>query len=129
MSARALAVLATTVAASAGACSSVSTVRVQGDGVAVPAGMRPIAIIHAEATTAYLLFIPLPGHVTLDRVVNRMLIATARALGADKVINISVRITPDTGIWTLLKVAGWRTAEASGTAVVMEPVPERAGTP
>ena len=129
MSAGALAVLATALAASASACSSVSTVRVQPDSVAVPAGMRPIAVIHAEATSAYLLFIPLPGHVTLDRVVNRMLIATARALGADKVINISVRITPDTGIWTLLKVAGWRTAEASGTAVVMEPVPERAGTP
>lgn len=102
-----------------GACSSISTVRVQDESVGVPAGYKPIAVIHAEASSAYLLFIPLPGHVTLDRVVNRMLIATAKSLGADKVVNIHVRITPETGIWTLLKIAGWRTAEADGTAVVI----------
>src|SRR5262245_52372899 len=101
-------------------CSSISTVRVQPDNLYVGPGLRPIAVIHAQATTAYLLFIPIPGHVDLDRVVNRMLVATAKTLGADKVVNIKVDITPDGGIWTLRKLFLWRSAEASGIAVVIE---------
>lgn len=102
-------------------CSSVSTVRVQPDNVAVGPGLRPIAIIHAQVSSAYVLFIPLPGHVTLDRVVNEMLVATAKSIGADKVVNIKVDITPDGGIWTLRRILGWRSAEASGVAVIIEP--------
>jgi hypothetical protein len=101
-------------------CSSVSTVRVQPDNLYVTPGMRPIAVIHAQVTSAYLLFIPIPGHVDLDRVVNRMLLATAKTLGADKVVNVRIDITPDGGIWTLRKLLGWRSAEASGIAVVIE---------
>jgi len=116
--------LAAWTAALAGAlgagCSSVSTVRVQPDNLYVGAGMRPIAVVHAQATSAYFLFIPIPGHVDLDRVVNRMLLATAKTLGADKVVNVRVDITPDGGIWTLRKLIGWRSAEASGVAVVIE---------
>jgi uncharacterized protein YbjQ (UPF0145 family) len=52
-----------------------------------------------------------------------MLIAAAKELGADKVVNIQVDITPDGGIWTLRKLIGWRSAEASGVAVVVEPEP------
>ncbi|HSK02125.1 MAG TPA: hypothetical protein VK932_12825 [Kofleriaceae bacterium] len=107
-------------AASAAGCSSVSTVRVQPDNLYVGPGMKPIAVIHAQVTSAYLLFIPIPGHVDLDRVVNRMLLATAKTLGADKVVNVRVDITPDGGIWTLRKLFLWRTAEASGVAVVIE---------
>ena len=110
----------TAVAAGAGGCSSVSTVRVQPDNLYVVPGMKPIAVIHAQVTSAYLLFIPIPGHVDLDRVVNRMLLATAKTLGADKVVNVRVDITPDGGIWTLRKLLGWRSAEASGVAVVVE---------
>jgi hypothetical protein len=113
----------------AGGCSSVSTVRVQPDNVYVGAGMRPIAVIHAQVTSAYLLFIPIPGGVDLDRVVNRMLLATAKALGADKVVNVRVDITPDGGIWTLRKLFLWRSAEASGVAVMIEePRPAAAPT-
>lgn len=97
-----------------------STVRVQPDNLYVTPGMRPIAVIHAQVTSAYLLFIPIPGHVDLDRVVNRMLLATAKTLGADKVVNVRIDITPDGGIWTLRKLLGWRSAEASGIAVVIE---------
>src|SRR5665647_27367 len=79
-------------------CSSVSTVRVQPESLYVGPRLRPIAVVHAQVTSAYLLFIPIPGHVDLDRVVNRMLFAAAKALGADKVVNIRVDITPDTGI-------------------------------
>jgi hypothetical protein len=103
------------------ACSSISTVRVQPETVYVGPHLRPVAVIHAQVTSAYLLWIPIPGHVDLDYVVNRMLLATAKALGADKVVDIRVDLTPDNGIWTLRKLLGWRSAEASGVAVMVEP--------
>jgi uncharacterized protein YbjQ (UPF0145 family) len=54
-----------------------------------------------------------------------MLLATAKTLGADKVVNIKVDITPDGGIWTLRKLFLWRSAEATGVAVMIdEPKPE-----
>jgi hypothetical protein len=105
---------------SGAACSSVSTVRIQGESVYAGPHLRPIAIVHAQVTSAYLLFLAIPGHVNLDQVVNRMLIAAAKTLGADKVVDIKVDITPDDGIWTLRKLIGWRSAEASGIAVVVE---------
>ncbi len=106
-------------------CSSLSTVRVQPESVYVGPHLRPIAVVHAQVTSAYILFIPIPGHVSLDEVVNRMLLVAAKGLGADKVVNIQVDITPDDGIWTLRKLLGWRTAEASGVAVVVEePAPK-----
>ncbi len=101
-------------------CSSISTVRIQPESVYVGPHLRPIAVVHAQVTSAYILFIPIPGHVSLDEVVNKMLLVSAKALGADKVVNIQVDITPDDGIWTLRKLLGWRTAEASGVAVVVE---------
>jgi hypothetical protein len=88
--------------------------------VAAGPHLRAIAIVHAQVTSAYLFFIPIPGHVTLDYVINRMLLPAAKALGADKVIDVKVDLTPEDGIWTLRKLLGWRTAEASGVAVVVE---------
>ena len=118
------AVVATWVAFTGGAaCSSISTVRIQPESVYVGPHLRPIAVVHAQVTSAYVLFIPIPGHVSLDEVVNRMLLVAAKALGADKVVDIKVEITPDDGIWTLRKLLGWRSAEASGVAVVVEDEP------
>ena len=111
--------IALAVAALAG-CSSIQTVRVQPESVYAGPHLRPIAIVRAHVTSAYVLFIPLPGHVDLDRVVNTMLIGAAKALGADKVVDIKVDITPEDGIWTLRRLLGWRSAEASGIAVVVE---------
>jgi hypothetical protein len=116
------------------ACSSVSTVRVQPESVYVGPHLRPIAVVHAQVTSAYVLFIAIPGGVDLDHVVNRMLLASAKALGADKVVDIKVDITPDDGIWTIRKLLGWRSAEASGVAVVVEdeqpsPAPPAAAPP
>jgi len=105
----------------AAACSSVQTVRVQSENVYAGQHLRPIAIVHAQVTSGYFLFLALPGHVDLDHVVNRMLLPAAKLLGADKVVDIKVDITPDTGVWVLRKLIGWRTAEASGVAVVVEP--------
>src|SRR4051812_32138853 len=103
------------------ACSSISTVRVQPETVYVGPHLRPIAVIHAQVTSAYLLWIPIPVHVDLDYIVNRMLLATAKTLGADKVVDIQVDITPENGIWTLRKMLGYRSATASGVAVMVEP--------
>lgn len=114
------AVVLAAVMTTAAACSSVSTVRVQPENLYVGPRLRPIAIVHAQVTSAYFLFIPIPGRVDLDRVVNRMLFTAAKALGADKVVNIKFDVTPDTGIWTLRKLIGFRSAEASGVAVVVE---------
>jgi hypothetical protein len=115
--------VAITITAALAACSSVSTVRVQPENVAAGPGLRPIAAIQANATTAYILFIPIPGKVDLDRVVNRMLIVAAKTMGADKVANLEFEVTPDSGIWTLRKFLGWRSARASGVAVQVEAAP------
>ncbi len=104
-------------------CSSVSTVRVQPENVAAGPGLRPIAAIQVNASSAYVLFIPIPGKVDLDRVVNRMLIVAAKTMGADKVANLEFEVTPDSGIWSLRKLIGWRSARASGVAVQVEAAP------
>lgn len=117
---RSLAALTLAVVLGATACSSVSTVRVQPENVHVGPHLRPIAIVQANVTSAYVLFIPIPGHVSLDYVVNRMLIAAAKQLGADKVVDIKVDVTPDDGIWILRRVLGWRSAKATGIAVMVE---------
>jgi hypothetical protein len=111
------------ITAAVAGCSSVSTVRVQPENVAAGPGLRPIAAIQVNATTAYILFIPIPGKVDLDRVVNRMLIVAAKTMGADKVANLEFEVTPDSGIWTLRKLFGWRSARASGVAVQVEAAP------
>ena len=111
------------------ACSSIATVRVQPENVHVGPHLRPIAIVHAQVTSAYILFLPIPGHISLDYVVNRMLIHAAKQLGADKVVDIKVDITPGDGIWIFRQLLGWRSAEASGVAVVVEPEVETPAAP
>jgi hypothetical protein len=102
------------------ACSSVSTVRLQPENVDVGPGMRPVAAIQANATSWYILFIPIPGGVDLDRVVNRMLIVAAKTMGADKIVNLEFDVTPSDGIWVLRKFFFFRSAEAKGIAVQID---------
>jgi hypothetical protein len=97
------------------ACSAVSTVRLQPETVEVGAGMRPIAGVQAEVSTFYFLFIPIPGDVSLDRVVNRMLIVAAKTMGADKVANLT--FAEECASMCLSRVFGSRAARASGIAV------------
>lgn len=101
----------------AAACSTISTVRLQPDNVEVGPGLRAVAAIQANATSLYVLFIPIPGGVDLDHVVNRMLIVAAKTMGADKIVDLRFDVTPDNGIWSLRKLIGWRSAHASGIAV------------
>ena len=98
------------------ACSHVSTVRLQPDAVEVGPGLRPIAAIQANAASFYVAFIPIPG-VDLDKVVNRLLIVTAKTIGADKVAQLRFDIDPDGGIWALRKLLFYRSAVATGIAV------------
>ena len=124
------------------ACTSVSTVRLQPETVHVGEGLRPIAAIQTNATGMYFLFIPLAGQVSLDKVVNQMLVVTAKTMGADKVADVHFDMTPEGGIWALRKLLGWRSAQASGIAVQVvatpadpnaddgpEPAPTPAATP
>jgi hypothetical protein len=97
-------------------CSHVSTVRLQEDAFEVGPGLRPVAAVQANATSAYFLFIPIPG-VDLDRVINRMLVVTVKTMGADRIANLEFDVTPDGGVWALRKLIGWRSARASGIAV------------
>ena len=113
--------------AAAASCSSLSIARVQPENVAVGPGLRPVAVIQADAISGYLLFIPIPGGVNLDRVVNRMLIVAAKTLGADKVANLRFDQTPDGGIWAIRKILGWRSATASAVAVQIEAAPADPG--
>ncbi len=97
-------------------CSHTAAVRVQPDTVEVGPNMRPIAAIQANAISFYLVFIPIPG-VSLDRVINQMLIVSAKSMGADKVANVQFDVAPSGGIWKLRELFGWRSGRASGIAV------------
>lgn len=107
--------LAVLAALALAACSSVQAVRLQPDAVEVGPGLRPIAAVHAEISSFYLLGIALPGDLTFDRVVNRMLLATARTMGADKVVGL--RVDDDCATMCLSRIFGVRTMRASGIAV------------
>jgi hypothetical protein len=102
-------------------------VRLQPDTVEVGPNLRPVAALQANAASFYLLFIPLPGGVDLDRVVNQMLIVAAKTMGADKVTNLTFEVTPDGGVWALRKLIGWRGARASGIAVQVTALPDDPG--
>ncbi len=116
-------VLSLAITAAVAGCSHTQTVRLQPNTVEVGHGLRPIAGIQSNAISWYFLFLPIPGGVSLDRVVNRMLIVAAKTMGADKVTNLRFDITPDGGIWALRKLFLWRSAQASGIAVQVTAAP------
>ncbi len=118
------AALATTLSAG---CSHTQTVRLQADAVHAGPGLRPVAGIQSNATSFYFLFLPVPGGVSLDRVVNQMLVVTAKTMGADKIANLHFDMTPEGGIWALRKLLGWRSARASGIAVQVTAAPADPG--
>jgi hypothetical protein len=99
------------------ACASISTVRLQPDNIEVGPGLRPVAAIQADAISAYIAFVPLPGDVDLDRADNRMLVVAAKTMGADKIVGLTFSVTPEHGVYVLRKALGWRSAHASGIAV------------
>jgi hypothetical protein len=106
-------------------CAVMQVVRLQDETIAVAPGLRPMAGIQASATSLYVAFIPIPGGVSLDRVVNQMLVVQAKTMGADKVVLLGFDVDPDGGVWALWKLLGWRSAHARGIAVqVVGPPPD-----
>lgn len=108
-------------------CSHTQTVRLQPSTVEAGAGLRPIAGIQTNAVSWYLLFVPIPGGVDLDRVVNRMLIVAAKTMGADKVAQLRFEATPNGGVWALRKLFLWRSASAHDIAVQITESPPDPG--
>jgi hypothetical protein len=109
----------------AAGCSTLHVVRVQPETVEVGPDLRPIAAIQASVSSFYLLFIPIPGNVSLDRVINQMLVVTAKTIGADKVAHLRFHIDSCMGFWCFWKLLGQQDAWASGIAVqVMAPPPD-----
>ncbi|HUH01340.1 MAG TPA: hypothetical protein VML75_05050 [Kofleriaceae bacterium] len=108
-------------------CSHTQTVRLQPNTVDAGTGSRPIAGIQTNAVSWYLLFVPIPGGVDLDRVVNRMLIVAAKTMGADKVAQLRFEATPNGGVWALRKLFLWRSASAHGIAVQVTESPPDPG--
>ena len=103
------------------ACTSISTVRLQPEAIAVGPGLRPVAAIEATASTMYFLFIPIPGGVELDRVVNRMLIVAAKTMGADRIANLSFHA--ECPAMCPSRFLGFVSTYASGIAVQVEAPP------
>jgi hypothetical protein len=103
------------------ACSSVQTVRLHPESVEVGPGLRPIAAIHAEVSSFYLVGIPIPGNLTYDRVVNRMLLVTAKTMGADKIVGLT--IADDCASMCFSKIFGFRSLRASAIAVQVTEAP------
>jgi len=105
----------------AAGCASVDTVRIQAETVDVGPNARPIAGVQAAVASFYILGIAIPGDRTLDRVVNRMLIAATKSMGADKIYNLTFEV--ECPAMCLAKIFGVLEARASGIAVQMTAPP------
>ena len=101
-------------------CASVDVVRLQPDLLHTPRGTEPLAGIQTTCLGFYLFTVGIP-EADLDKAVNELLLKEAKKLGADRVINLRFEGTPGNGIWWLTKLFWFRSARASGVAVVAEP--------
>ena len=101
-------------------CASVDVVRLQPDLLHTPRGTEPLAGIQTTCLGFYLFTVGIP-EADLDKAVNELLLKEAKKLGADRVVNLHFSGTPGSGIWWLTKLFGFRSARASGIAVMAEP--------
>ncbi len=101
-------------------CASVDVVRLQPDLLHTPRGTEPLAGIQTTCLGFYFFTVGIP-EADLDKAVNELLLKEAKKLGADRVINLRFQGTPGNGIWWLTKLFWFRSAQASGIAVVAEP--------
>lgn len=100
-------------------CVSISVAEVQDTDIGSAVG-KPIAVIQANKLGFTLLF-----HLVdvvksdLDQVVNKLLVAEAKGMGASRVDLKSASTTPRQGIWALTGfLVGFPHSEAVGVAVV-----------
>jgi len=104
-------------------CTSLEVVRLRPDLLQTPRGTEPLAAIQATCVGFYLFTLGIPN-CDMDKVLNQMLATAARKLGAKRLIQVHHEGTPEGGIWWLTKLFWWRTARATGIAVVAEPADE-----
>ena len=99
-------------------CSSVEVARVKPDTLAVVQG-EPVAVIQASSVGCTLFFHAVDVVKSdLDDVINRLLLAEAKAMGANKVQLVSARTTPRGGVYALSGVIiGFPESQAVGIAV------------
>ncbi len=112
------AIVSAFLASSLMACTSVETAVVSGNEVAA-AGGEPIAVVQGTALGLTAIF-----HVIdlvqsdLDTVVNKLLVAEAKAMGGNKVQLLSAGTTPRHGIFALTgTIIGFPISQATGVAV------------
>ena len=110
--------LAMSLAAAVMACTSVESATVAGNEV-VASGGEAVAVIQANSIGITLIF-HIIDIVTsdLDQVVNKLLVAEAKAMGASKVDLKGAGTTPRHGIFALMgNIIGFPTSGAMGIAV------------
>lgn len=111
------AVVTAVAAASLVGCTSVESATVSGNEIA--ANGEAVAVVQATAVGLSAIF-----HIVdivqadLDTVVNKLLVAEAKAMGASRVDLLSASTTPRSGIFALAGfIIGFPMAQASGVAV------------
>jgi hypothetical protein len=112
------AILSAIAASSLVACTSVETAVVSGNEVAAQSG-EPVAVVQGTALGLTAIF-----HIVdlvqsdLDTVVNKLLVAEAKAMGANRVQLLGAATTPRHGIFALTGgIIGITMSQASGVAV------------
>ena len=112
------AILSAIVASSLMACTSVETAVVSGNEISAEGG-EPIAVIQGTALGLTAIF-----HVIdlvqsdLDTVVNKLLVAEAKAMGGNKIQLLGAGTTPRHGIFALTgTIIGFPISQATGVAV------------
>jgi hypothetical protein len=112
------AILSAIVASSLVGCTSVETAVVSGNEIAAQGG-EPIAVVQASALGLTAIF-----HIVdlvqsdLDTVVNKLLVAEAKAMGGNKVQLLGAHTTPRHGIFALTgTIIGGTYSQATGVAV------------
>jgi hypothetical protein len=112
------AIVSAIVASSLVACTSVETAVVSGNEIAAQGG-EPIAVIQGTSIGLTAIF-----HVVdlvqsdLDTVVNKLLVAEAKAMGGNRVTLVSAGTTPRHGIFALTGgIIGLPMSQAVGVAV------------
>ncbi|PID38224.1 MAG: hypothetical protein CSB49_06680 [Proteobacteria bacterium] len=109
-------------AGASSACSSLEVVRLEPGLIKTPPKTEPLAAIQVSCVGFYLFTLGIPT-CDLEKVVNEILIAKAREIGASKLLSLRFRQTPESGVWWLTKLLWFRTARVSAIAVVAQPAP------
>jgi hypothetical protein len=101
------------------ACSSIESTKVNSADISAANNAEAVAVIQATNMGLYLFFYFVPIFTSdLDTVVNKLLVAEAKALGGNKVELLGAAETPKSGIFALFgNILSPGMAQATGLAV------------